>query len=147
MSSHQISLFPYGAGECPINADRAFGAIHSQACRALDFTLMFEQTILSIVPSLIFIVLAVWTVFHLHRCPLKIAPTYSGIFKAVKFSIEAPENLALTLSTDHCHYLCNTTVVTPSLVVNKCPAPNFSINPFSLAIVCGCVGDMLPLIP
>lgn len=90
MSLHQISLLPlYGVGDCTTDADQAFGPLITRACRAFDFTLMFEQTILSIVPSSIFLVSSLWRMYRLNGSALKVAPNYVGAFKAVRFSPKA----------------------------------------------------------
>lgn len=86
MSSHQISPLPaYEGLSCPIDADEVFGPFISKSCRSFDFTLTFEHTILSILPSTIFLILAGSRVFHLHGSSLKLSPNYLGAFKAVKW--------------------------------------------------------------
>jgi len=53
---------------CPFRADNVFGPVVAPPCRhGFDFTLLFEQTILSIAPSSIFLLLVPFRLFWLYR--------------------------------------------------------------------------------
>jgi hypothetical protein len=132
MSLLQISLSSVlGAKNCPVGADQAFGPSISQRCRGFDFTMMFEQTILSILPSSIFLILVVCRSYYLHGSTVKIGPNYLGAFKAVKFLCKPRKALELTLHAGHSHCLCCTSVVTSSSMVHGLSQANFGINSFS----------------
>ncbi len=50
----------FGRSACPPAADEKFGPRVAPCARSFDFTLLFEQAILSTVPSAIFLTLAAW---------------------------------------------------------------------------------------
>lgn len=50
-------------------ADEAFGPAVLSACRTFDFTLLFEQSILSLLPNVLLLVLATWQTTVLSRKP------------------------------------------------------------------------------
>lgn len=62
---------------CSLTADKAFGP-PVQGCNVLDFTLLFEQLFLAIVPSACFISAMLWRVSHLYSEPNKTAPNRSA---------------------------------------------------------------------
>lgn len=47
------------ASSCDLNADQVFGPVVASCLRGFDFTLLFEQTILGILPNASFIFLTV----------------------------------------------------------------------------------------
>jgi ATP-binding cassette subfamily C (CFTR/MRP) protein 1 len=56
--------------DCSLSADYLFGPQVSPCRRSFDFTVLFEESILGILPSGIFLVLAcfrVWTLIHHKR--------------------------------------------------------------------------------
>lgn len=55
-------------------ADEAFGPAVSPACRTFDFTLLFEQSILSLLPNGLLLVLATW-----HTAVLSQKPTVTRV--------------------------------------------------------------------
>ncbi|EAW08899.1 putative ABC transporter [Aspergillus clavatus NRRL 1] len=62
--------------------DNAFGPVINHGCRAaFDFTLLFEQTILSIAPSALFLLLAPWNYVCLLRGPRKVQPSFLAWWK------------------------------------------------------------------
>ncbi|KAL3427034.1 hypothetical protein PVAG01_00542 [Phlyctema vagabunda] len=56
---NQSQDFPPAVAECSNSADDTFGPLVSSCRRSFDFTLLFEESFLSIVPSTFFILLAV----------------------------------------------------------------------------------------
>lgn len=61
--------------ECPLSADKAFGPVVAASCRqGFDFTLMFEQSILSIGPSSILLVLLSLRLYWLYHSDVKVLP-------------------------------------------------------------------------
>ena len=71
---------------CP--NDDAFGPIVHGCRDSFDFTLLFEQTFLSIAPSSLFIVLAVIRIVYLRRQPRTIAGTRFQVIKIVGRSFQ-----------------------------------------------------------
>lgn len=71
---------------CSFQADNVFGPVIAPACRhGFDFTLLFEQSILSIAPSSIFLILVPLRLFWLYHSSITTLPTrrlYKG--KAVR---------------------------------------------------------------
>lgn len=66
---------------CPSTADNDFGPQVATCRRNLDFTLLFEQSILSLVPSVIFLLCALPRAFILDRRP---ATVRGGSFRRMK---------------------------------------------------------------
>jgi ATP-binding cassette, subfamily C (CFTR/MRP), member 1 len=54
---------------CPFSLDNNFGPSVNSCRRAFDFTLLFEQSILSILPSSLFILLAVCQAIYTRKNP------------------------------------------------------------------------------
>ena len=70
---------------CHVN-DNAFGPT-VQGCRDnFDFTLLFEQSILSIGPSVLLLLLAPLRLSHLVKCEVKALPHPMRIIKVVRCS-------------------------------------------------------------
>jgi len=60
---------------CSLEADGAFGP-QVQSCRDdFDFTLLFEQSIFSIAPTALLMLVSVPRIFQLHRRTIKTTPT------------------------------------------------------------------------
>ena len=87
MESNQTLLYRV-VSTCPLDADDAFGPIVISSCRqGFDFTLLFEQSILSIVPSVILLLLIPVRLFSLYRLKKKTLPDSMHGAKAVSTSI------------------------------------------------------------
>ena len=68
---------------CPSFADNTFGPTIPSPCRStFDFTLLFEQTILTIFPACILLLLAPPRIWHLLRSSTKTLPNPIGSLKA-----------------------------------------------------------------
>ncbi|KAF6815977.1 hypothetical protein CSOJ01_03246 [Colletotrichum sojae] len=66
---------------CPSQGDYEFGPVVDPCVRKFDFTLLFEDTILSIVPSAVFIILAALRILSLRS----VQPNVSGnVFRLIK---------------------------------------------------------------
>lgn len=64
--------------------DNTFGPVINHGCRAaFDFTLLFEQAILSVAPSALFLLLAPCNYVFLLRSPRKVQPSFLGRWKSV----------------------------------------------------------------
>ena len=60
------------SANCPSSADDAFGPTVQGDCRqGFDFTLLFEQTVLSIPPACLLIILAPWRISRLLKSSIK----------------------------------------------------------------------------
>jgi ATP-binding cassette subfamily C (CFTR/MRP) protein 1 len=80
---------PTSASTCSPHADNVFGPVVAAPCRhGFDFTLLFEQSILSIGPSCIFLLILPLRLFWLyHSKATTVVPRYSVYTrKAVCFS-------------------------------------------------------------
>lgn len=76
--SSNYTLLHSSINGCPLRADEAFGPVVNEACREhFDFTLMFEQTILSIGPSSILLLLVPLGLYSLYCSDIKILPRHS----------------------------------------------------------------------
>ena len=90
------TVFGADHAHCLRNADNAFGPVVDQLCRTFDFTLSFEQTILSIIPDALFILSAPVCFYRLRHAPKSfLAPNWMGFFKALNAAILASLQLAL----------------------------------------------------
>lgn len=67
------------------SSDLSFGPVST--ARTFDFTLLFEDTILSIVPATLFLVAAVSRVLWLVSKPNKVATSFSRFTKLVSLQI------------------------------------------------------------
>lgn len=69
---------------CTSNADDKFGP-HVVGCRDnFDFTLLFEQSILSLAPSALLVLISVPRIVQLRRRTIKIVPTQLRYCKNVR---------------------------------------------------------------
>lgn len=59
------------SGACPINADDQFGPRVDIACRAFDFTLLFEDAFFVTLPAALFLLLIPLRLPFLHNTPVK----------------------------------------------------------------------------
>ncbi|RDL38704.1 uncharacterized protein BP5553_03044 [Venustampulla echinocandica] len=67
---------------CPASLDNAFGPRVNTCRRAFDFTQLFEESLMSIVPSILFIVVASLRLLALHHARRKASP--GGTFQIAK---------------------------------------------------------------
>ncbi|KAI1128414.1 ABC transporter [Nemania abortiva] len=59
-------------GACPSNADLSFGPAIDSRCRGgFDFTLLFEESILSLIPAALFILVSPWRLVYLVKSSTK----------------------------------------------------------------------------
>lgn len=57
---------------CPSNADLSFGPAINSRCRGgFDFTLLFEESILNLIPAALFILVSPWRVLYLVKSHTK----------------------------------------------------------------------------
>ena len=95
MASLQTIFTAYHA-HCSPNADNAFGPLVDQLCRTFDFTLLFEQSILSIIPNALFLLLTPICLYRLRHAPKSVLePNWFGFTKALSAAILACLQLAL----------------------------------------------------
>ncbi|OCK85970.1 putative multidrug resistance protein [Lepidopterella palustris CBS 459.81] len=83
---------------CTLHADNVFGPVVAPPCRnGFDFTLLFEQSLLSIAPSSIFLLLVPLRLLWLYRSSITTLPhiVYTG--KALAISLLAGLQLALLI--------------------------------------------------
>jgi hypothetical protein len=88
--------------DCPLTADNAFGPVIVPSCRqGFDFTLMFEQSILSIAPTALLLLLIPLKSYWLCTSDVKISP-YPSLFtgKAVRVSFPQIQRQEMTLLID-----------------------------------------------
>ncbi|OHE96342.1 hypothetical protein CORC01_08414 [Colletotrichum orchidophilum] len=76
--------------------DFAFGPVVDSCVRKFDFTLLFEDTILSILPSSIFILLAALRIFSRHSVQRKVAGNTFRLFKLAPILVLTAISVALT---------------------------------------------------
>ncbi|KAF6838319.1 hypothetical protein CMUS01_04702 [Colletotrichum musicola] len=81
---------------CPSQGDYAFGPVVDPCVRKFDFTLLFEDTILSIVPSAVFIILAALRILSLRSVQPNVSGNVFRLIKLVLISILTAIPVALT---------------------------------------------------
>ena len=92
------SIFTADHAHCLPNADNTFGPLVDQLCRTFDFTLLFEQTILSIIPNALFLLLAPICLYRLRHAPKSfLAPNWIGFIKALNAAILASLQVVLLI--------------------------------------------------
>lgn len=97
MTSFQ-TIFTADHAYCQPNADNAFGPLVDQLCRTFDFTLLFEQTILSVIPDALFILSAPICLYRLRHAPKSfLQPNWIGFIKALNAAILASLQLVLLI--------------------------------------------------
>lgn len=69
------------------SSDARFGPAYSGSSRTFDFTLLFEDTILTIVPATIFLIVAGARAVWLTSRPNKVASSFSRLTKLVSLSM------------------------------------------------------------
>ena len=83
--SESFWAVPRNVKDCSSGADNAFGPTVDGSCRdGFDFTLLFEQVMLSIIPSLLLILLAPPRLYTLYRASIKILVDSMHIAKLVR---------------------------------------------------------------
>lgn len=70
---------------CPVHSDNQFKIAIDLDCRSLDFTLLFEDTIFSILPAVAFLVWLIPRLEILRRSPVKSSSLRFAIYKSVTF--------------------------------------------------------------
>ncbi len=80
--------------DCSIAADEAFGPIVAPCRRTTDFTLFFEECVFSIVPSSIFVVLAILRLFILQLRPSRVQRGYLYKLKLVIYGLTSAEGVS-----------------------------------------------------
>ncbi|PIA90546.1 ABC transporter C family member 8 [Cercospora beticola] len=82
--------------QCPLQADNVLGPVVTQGCRAnFDFTLLFEESILSILPATFLLFLVPLRASTLQRQGVKVLRTTSLLFKQVAIVLLACAQLAI----------------------------------------------------
>ncbi|GIZ49230.1 hypothetical protein CKM354_001226500 [Cercospora kikuchii] len=82
--------------QCPLQADNVLGPAVTQGCRAnFDFTLLFEESILSILPATLLLFLVPLRATTLQRQGVKVLRTTSLLFKQVSIVLLACAQLAI----------------------------------------------------
>ncbi|KAM7205481.1 P-loop containing nucleoside triphosphate hydrolase protein [Naviculisporaceae sp. PSN 640] len=66
---------------CPVGADNQFGPRVNVACRPFDFTLLFEDAFLILLPASLLIFLAPWRMPSLYKTPVKLVSCRLAIWK------------------------------------------------------------------
>jgi hypothetical protein len=78
---------------CQLGQDDRFGPFVDGCRDGFDFTLLFEQTILSMLPDMLFLIVAIVRVVRLHKMTVKTLPNILGAIKlvcAVSFNWVSP---------------------------------------------------------
>lgn len=68
---------------CPRASDRCFGPRVNPLCRSFDFTLLFEDTLFTIVPASLFIAAAAVRLSVLARTSVKVTSSSLAVSKLV----------------------------------------------------------------
>lgn len=76
MASHTLS-------SCSSAADNVFGPVVASCRNEFDFTLLFEQTILGLVPALFFLLFGPIRLRSLYKARSKTMPAATGYMKLV----------------------------------------------------------------
>jgi ATP-binding cassette subfamily C (CFTR/MRP) protein 1 len=77
---------------CTVQDDDVFGPVVVSSCRGgFDFTLLFEQAILSCGPSALFLLIVPLRIIWLYGRPIVTSQRHRALLKK-------------TVSADHCHY-------------------------------------------
>lgn len=84
-----VAQRPSQDGTCPAEEDRGFGPTIRWCRLGFDFSLLFQQTILSILPSAVFIILAVVRVGLVSRRPAVVASGWLSAVKPVRELVHA----------------------------------------------------------
>lgn len=83
---------------CAASVDASFGPFVSPECRdGFDFTLVFEQSILVLLPASILIILAPFRIFHLRNAPVKVNGYRLGSVKLALLTLLAVLHLVLVV--------------------------------------------------
>ncbi|CEJ91185.1 hypothetical protein VHEMI06915 [[Torrubiella] hemipterigena] len=98
---------------CPANADNSFGP---QYCQKLDFTLLFEQSLLQIAPCLLFLLSLPIRTLQLQRQTVKTQPTGIRAFKQLAVVVLAALQFGLLIAYSVLPELCIRTSL-PSTVI------------------------------
>ncbi|KIW11357.1 hypothetical protein PV08_10657 [Exophiala spinifera] len=80
------------------DSDAHFGPAYSGTSRHFDFTLLFEDTILTIAPASIFLVAAGTRTIWLNTKPNKVSPSFSRLMKLVLLTAFATNQLTVLLA-------------------------------------------------
>ena len=72
-----------GSFSCEPAADDKFGPAVASCARSFDFTLLFEQSFLSIAPSIIFLFLSIWRLFNLRLSSQKTRRSWMSTAKPI----------------------------------------------------------------
>ena len=81
---------------CPPSADNVFGPAVSEQCRGgFDFTLLFEQSVLSLAPSLLLLVCSLLRISQLFQATVKVLPSYLHLVKLSTISLYGCIQLAI----------------------------------------------------
>jgi hypothetical protein len=85
---------------CAFANDNSFGPSIAKTCRAFDFTLLFEQALLSLVPSILLVLGSIFRLSRIARHDAKTSQSRWHTSKLVKMSLLHLSRLELRMS-DH----------------------------------------------
>ncbi|CAG8898199.1 unnamed protein product [Penicillium egyptiacum] len=92
---------------CPVDSDNQFKIPVDVDCRAFDFTLLFEDAIFSILPSVAFLLWLIPRLEILRRSPVKSNSLKFAIYKSIIFTVFQVQTVAL-----------HTKISTPAAAIN-----------------------------
>ena len=126
---------------CSIAVDRAFGPNVPQCRRTFDFTLLFEETIFSIAPSTLFLLIVILRLSVLWKRPSRVQRGRLYKLKLVSLSCDIK-----TTKTNPCggdlSSLRLTSILRSRGVLYRCPSQNQGFNTISYAHI-SCVNPAL----
>lgn len=83
-------------GPCPSNADLSFGPAIDSRCRdGFDFTLLFEESILSLIPAALFILVSPLRLVYLVKSPTKAGSSPARFQKLVMMAVSSLVSFSL----------------------------------------------------
>jgi hypothetical protein len=97
--------FALNSFECAFANDNSFGPSVAKTCRAFDFTLLFEQAFLSMVPSILLVLGSVFRLSRIARHDAKTSQSRWHTSKLVRMSLLLLFRRELRIS-DHRKLLC-----------------------------------------
>lgn len=122
-----------------LEADRSFGPSVPPGCRSgFDFTLYFEQIVLSIVPAALFLVFAAVRLVRLLRASIITAPSWIHTVKLVSFIVrEMKKSKFLILATPgHNFRTCRASFGTSRSLVPALECPQRRFNSVCRFVTC-----------
>lgn len=109
-------------------SDAHFGPAYSGLSRNFDFTLLFEDTILSIAPATIFLIAAGTRTIWLNRKPNKVSPSFSRLMKLVSCFPGRFTQFSQLTSTGLVISVCHESIDRPVGSIDKLTSRHESLN-------------------